>query len=192
MRNLLYEPLPETVCADGREYAVLTDFREWIRFAEMMGSKELTPTEKLMLAVQWCIPEARRMTGELFRALVGFYEAKELEPDRPEDEDAEEAPVRPPVFDWSIDSRYVIGDFLRYYGMDLLHIEHLHWWQFRALLSALPDDSGVMKRIIYRGADLSQIRNESERRRIARIQRQLALPFDYNDEMIGAMMWDAM
>ena len=38
---MFYEPLPETVNISGREYEIITDFREWIRFIDMMNDKEI-------------------------------------------------------------------------------------------------------------------------------------------------------
>ncbi|MBP0975818.1 MAG: hypothetical protein J6P20_07125, partial [Oscillospiraceae bacterium] len=55
---------------------------------------------------------------------------------------------------------------------------------------ALPDDSQCMKRIAYRSVNLSEIKDKRERTRIAKIQRQIALPFEFDDEMIGAALWN--
>ncbi len=190
MISLLYEPLPETVTADGEEREILTDYRDWIRFSDLMGS-DLPNEDKLRAAAFWYVEPPARFTAEAFSALVAFYRADALAQDHDEHEEDDGLP-RPPVLDWSIDAKYILGDFRRCYGLDLLRVEHLHWWEFRALLEALPDDAQIMRRVAYRGADLSQIPNEAERRRVARLQRRFALPFTYTDEMIGAMLWDAM
>lgn len=190
MISLLYEPLPETVTVGGEEREILTDFRDWIRFSDLMGS-DLPNEDKLRVAAFWYVEPPARFTAEAFTALVAFYRADALAQDHDEHEEDDGLP-RPPVLDWSIDAKYILGDFRRCYGLDLLRVEHLHWWEFRALLEALPDDAGIMRRIAYRGTDLSQIPNKDERRRVARLQRRFALPFTYTDEMIGAMLWDAM
>lgn len=189
MIDLLCDPLPETVEADGQEYPILTDFRDWLRFSGLIADKEVTPREKLLLLPEW-LEEPVPLTGALTEALLGFWRARELEPEPlyPPEETDEAAP-RPPVFDWCIDARYVLGDFRRYYGIDLLSADYLHWWAFKSLFAALPDESMCQKRIAYRSCDLSQIKNRAERTRIARIQRQIALPYEYDDEMIGAVLW---
>ena len=46
MISLLYEPLPDTIPADGAEIPILTDFRAWVQFIEMLGDKALEPAEK--------------------------------------------------------------------------------------------------------------------------------------------------
>lgn len=122
-------------------------------------------------------------------ALFDFYYARELEPDADDDEaadDVDDTVIKPPVFDWRIDSRYILGDFRHYYDMNLLSIDYLHWWEFRCLFAALPDDSQCQKRMAYRSIDLGSIKNDQERNRIARIQRSIAIPYENEDNMIAA------
>lgn len=193
MLNLLYEPLPVCIHADGREIAVLTDFRDWIQFSDMVSDKDLTAEEKAALMADWLCDPVDCITEEIVNALYAFYRAKDLEyqPEDPEEE-ASAQTVHPPVFSWSVDARFILGDFRRYYGMDLLAIGYLHWWEFRSLLAALPDESQCQKRIAYRSVNLSEIKDQKERERIRKIQQQIALPFEYDDEMIGEMLGGMM
>ena len=189
MINALYEPFPEEIEVDGIAYPIVTDFREWFRFADMLADEELEKEEKLYLMTQW-LPEApEEITSELVNAVFGFYRADALKPDSLESDDEEETeqPKRPPVFDWKYDATFIIGDFRRYYGIDLLSVEYMHWWEFRCLFDVLPDDSQCQKRIGYRSTDLSQIKNEAERKRIARIQQRIALPFEMDEDDIAAI-----
>ncbi|MBQ5686884.1 MAG: hypothetical protein IIV23_04210 [Ruminococcus sp.] len=191
MINLLYEPLPNSIHADGEDYGILTDFREWLRFADMIADKDLTIEEKVWLSAEWLDDPPAVITRELVQAIFRFFRLWELIPEqnKAEDEETEDEPVpKPPVFDWKIDARYLLGDFRHYYGINLLTAE-LHWWEFQALFTALPDESMCSKRIAYRSTDLGKIKDNAERQRIARIQRQIALPFEIDDEMIGAMLW---
>ncbi len=192
MINALYEPFPEEIEADGITYPIVTDFREWFRFADMLADQELTKDEKLYLMTEWLLEAPEKITPELVNAVFGFYRADGLKPDPPEDNEDEESEEqeqlkRPPVFDWKYDAAFIIGDFRRYYGIDLLSAEYMHWWEFRCLFAALPDDSQCRIRIDYRSKDLSQIKNESERKRIARIQRQIALPFEMDEDDMAAI-----
>lgn len=184
--NLLYVPFPDFVTADGRTYTVPTDFREWLRFADMLADAELSPEEKAYLCGKWLDPEPICITAEIVAALLAFYRADGLHPNPQEPDDGDEADdsPRPPVFDWNADAAYLLGDFLHCYRIDLL-TARLHWWHFRALFEALPDDSRCMKRMAYRSADLSQIRDKAERARIAKIQKQIALPHIFGDSEIA-------
>lgn len=190
MINALYEPFPEEIRADDTSYPILTDFREWIRFGDMLSDRELDSEDKLYLMTEWLLETPEKITSELVKAVFGFYRGDELKPDPPEygnEEDKAEQPKRPPVFDWKYDAAFILGDFRRYYGIDLLSVGYMHWWEFRCLFNALPDDSQCRIRIDYRSKDLSQIKNESERSRIARIQRQIALPFEMDEEDMAAI-----
>lgn len=188
MMNLLYEPLPESITADGEEYPIVTDFREWFRFADMIHDSDLHSEEKLLLMAEYLTEPPELITSELVRAVFDFYGAKALAPDPPDydgEDEAEQSPQRP-VFDWKYDAKYLLADFRRYYGIDLLTAE-MHWWEFRSLFAALPDDSLCQKRIAYRSADLSQIKDSKRRAEIARIQQLIALPYEMTDDEISAV-----
>lgn len=185
--NILYEPFPECITADGECYGILTDFREWLRFGDLLQDEELGGDIKALLMAEWIIEPPPCLTTEMMEGLMAFYRADALF-EAPQGEEAEEP--HPPWFDFTIDARWIIGDFLRYYRLDLLGIDYLHWWHFCALLSALPDDSTVMKRVAYRSAKLGEIKNPEERRRIARIQRRIAIPYKMDEDMIGEIFSD--
>lgn len=194
MINILYEPFPDSIKADGKEYKILTDFREWLDFIDMMADKTLSAEERAYLCGMWFAPERESITAGMISGLIGFLRADDLEPEIPQDDDDEDTEPeipKPPVLDFRIDAKFILGDFRRFYGIDLLRIEYLHWWEFLSLLRALPDDSMTMRRIGYRSTDLNEIPDKRQRAHIAKIQRQIALPFEFDDEMIGAMMWNA-
>lgn len=195
MMNILYEPFPDSIEADGKEYKILTDFREWLGFIDMMADKSISAEERAYLCGMWLEHEQDRITAGMIAGLIGFLRADALEPDpqEPDDDEADAEPElpKPPVLDFRIDAKYIIADFRRFYAIDLLRIEYLHWWEFLSLLRALPDDSMTMRRVGYRSTDLNQIPDKRQRARIAKIQREIALPFEFDDEMIGAMLWNA-
>lgn len=213
MINILYEPFPDTIEADGVRYSIVTDFREWLKYADLIADKTVPDSVKLYLLSQWVgsphwhlppnAPPGQRSAEEppaqvtvaFLDALHAFYVAEELEytPPFAEDEtDGDDVSLhpRPPCFDWCIDARYILGDSRRYYGIDLLHVDYLHWWAFKNLFYALPDDSMCMKRVSLRATDLSDIKDRAQRQKIAERQRRIALPFEYDDEMIGEALWN--
>lgn len=187
MINPIYEEFPETVEVDGNSYEIITDFHEWIKFSDMMNDRSLSSEEKIFLLKDWLYEPPEIITKPLIDAVFSFYRADELELkksdyDDENDENNQEI-KRPPVFDWKIDAKCIIGDFQRFYSINLLDCE-MHWWRFRCLFSALPDDSQVQKRIAVRSRDLSKIKDRSERQRIMEIQRKIAIPFEYDDDTI--------
>ena len=195
MMNILYEPFPDSIEADGKEYKILTDFREWLGFIDMMADKSISSEERAYLCGMWFDHEQDRITAGMIAGLIGFLRADALDPE-PQEPDADEADAepelpKPPVLDFRIDAKYIIADFRRFYAIDLLRIEYLHWWEFLSLLRALPDDSMTMRRVSLRSTDLNDIPDKRRRAQIAKAQRQIALPFEFDDEMIGAMLWNA-
>lgn len=154
----------------------------------MMSDTDLSPEEKIFLLKNWFIEPPEIFTKPLIEAVFSFYRADELEFKKPVSDDEDfgnnREIKRPPVFDWKIDSKCVIGDFQRFYGINLFDCK-MHWWRFRCLFSALPDDSQVQKRISVRSRDLSKIKDRSERMRILEIQRKIAIPFEYDDDAVS-------
>lgn len=186
MINPIYEEFPETVEADGNSYGIITDFREWIKFSDMMNDNGLSSEEKIFLLKNWFTEPPEIITKTLVEAVFAFYRADELElkkSDYDENDENNHEIKRPPVFDWKIDAKCVISDFQRFYSINLLDCE-MHWWRFRCLFSALPDNAQVQKRISVRSRDLSKIKDKSERMRIMEIQRRIAIPFEYDDDTI--------
>lgn len=191
MINALYEPFPEEIEVNGVTYPIATDFREWFCFADMLADQELTQEEKLYLMTKWLLEDPEEITRDLVDAVFKFYRGDALNPDPVEtDEDEEqneqEQPKRPPVFDWKYDAKFLIGDFRRFYNMDLLTAE-MHWWEFLCLFTALPDDSQCKKRIDIRSTDLSKIKDKDRRDQIAAMQRRIALPFEMDDDDVAAI-----
>lgn len=183
MISLLYEPLPECIPAGGRELPVLTDFRAWLQFIGLVGDKALSVADKIEAMQDWLI-EPEPVTKEIMDGLLWFcrgFDHRELrsEPDP-------DAQRRPPTFDWDVDAPCVIADFRRYYQMDLLRMEYLHWWEFRALWESLPEDSATMRRVGIRSLDLSDIKDAKRHAHYARMQRDIALPFVLDDDDIAA------
>lgn len=191
MIHLLIDPLPEEIEADGKRFPIVTDFRDWLRFGSMMGDRSLPVMDKLLLVREWFIKPPCRITAEIVQALRGFYAAGELEYHPRQSSGTEDAPRCPPTFSWEVDAPFLLGDFRRFYGMDLLRIEYLHWWEFKALFLALPADSRTMDRIHIRSMDLSKVSPE-RRSAIRRAQLQIALPFEVDEDGIADVFAEMM
>ena len=185
MMNLFYEPLPETISVGGSDFKILTDFRDWLKFGDLLKDDALKDVEKLDFMRNWFSDIPEIMTAEMFSGLRDFYIMSELAADPP-DEQKQDGMTRPPTFDWMIDAQYIIADFRRFYGMDLFHIGYLHWWEFFSLMKALPDESQLYRRIDIRSADLSQITDPKRKRAVMEAQMRVAIPFEMDDFSIGA------
>ena len=190
--NLLTTTLPDTVTVDGREYAIHTDFRDWIRFCEMLLDEELTKVEKAYISMM-LFKEQPEDIAKAVKALTNFYlmanseEEQEDLVEEVEEEHTEEIEVTPePVYDWTVDSAYIIGAFQKTYGIDLMNIEYMHWWRFKALFTSVIEFD-LEERIGYRALDTSKIKDKDERKRLERIKKSLMLKTSVTDEEIGGV-----
>lgn len=176
--NLLYDALPESIQVDEKEYPICTDFRDWIKFVDLMEDGELNDNEKIEYALKWFTREIPKNLPAAFRGLFWFFSCGES---------GEKGSPKRPVFSFRVDAPYILAAFRQSYGLDLQAIDYLHWWEFRSLFDGLPEDCELKKRIAYRGIKLSSIQNREERSRIRKIQQAIALPRKIQDEEIGAV-----
>lgn len=176
--NLFYEDLPNTVTIKGREYSIITDFREWIRFVDMLKDKELPTSMKVsfMLGmIQEDIDISEIPVKDVLLAFSDFLACRTEHED--EEQEAEDtSPQAKEILSYKIDAPYIISAFLECYKMDLLEIPYMHWWKFRALFNGLSENTEIKKRIYYRSLNLSEIKDKEERKRIRKIQQQIQLP----------------
>lgn len=188
--NLLTTALPDTITVDGREYTIHTDFRDWIRFCEMLLDEDLKEEEKVYIALMMYTEEQPDNIQLALKGLTDFYlMAEEVVDDQEEqvEEHAEEHEVTPkPVYDWTVDSAYIIGAFQKTYGIDLTNIKYMHWWRFKALFTSIIEFD-LEERIGYRALDTSKIKDKDERKRLDRIKKTLMLKTSVSDEEIGGV-----
>lgn len=182
--NLLYDPPPNTVALpDGIDYEIYTDFRDWIRFFDMQEDPALSQRDKLMLMLEWYRdkPPLGQLEAAL-EALVRFAARKEAPPsDAPDPAGASTERSTDRVLSWRYDAAYVYAAFLSVYHIDLIQTQHMHWHIFLALFDALPDDTPIKQRMGYRSVNLAAVKDQKERRRIAKIQERIRIPTEALD-----------
>lgn len=186
---VLYDELPTVVLVDGERYGIITDFREWIRFADLAETEDIVAINKIDLCLQWYLDNRPRDVSKAIDALITFFQCKNPDDDTGTDA-AKKVTGHVPVFSYSYDAEVIYADFIRVYGIDLLDISYMHWWKFRALLNNLPESCGFKQRIYYRTVNLADIDDKKERARISKIRRTIALPTrTLTDDDIGNAFW---
>lgn len=198
--NVFYEELPEALEINGREYPVITDFREWIRFSDMLKS-DIPPKFKLEFLSEMFLEEVPDLytedgIEEAMDAITSFLSLSGTEfPDISSDEanseeeseevEYEEQRVKKAIY-YEQDAPYIISAFRREYQIDLLSVPYMHWWEFRMLLDGLSEESQIKKRIYWRTCDVSKM-DKKERREILKIRRSITIPEEeyVSDEDIG-------
>ena len=198
--NVFYEELPKALEINGREYPVITDFREWIRFSDMLKS-DIPPEFKLEFLSEMFLEEVPDLytedgIEEAMDAITSFLSLSGTEfPDISSDEanseeeseevEYEEQRAKKAIY-YEQDAPYIISAFRREYQIDLLSVPYMHWWEFRMLLDGLSEESQIKKRIYWRTCDVSKM-DKKERREILKIRRSITIPEEeyVSDEDIG-------
>ena len=168
--NLFYEDFPDAVSICGRSCPVVTDFRDWLRFTDLLSDGSVPAQILPLLTVNWFLQPPAIPTRAHFDALLDFCQAKALQSEQKQEQEqnSEPSPRKPPVFDCKLDAPFLLADFRQFYQIDLIHIPFLHWFEFLSLFRGLPQNSQSKERIYYRGCDLNQIHDKYERERILR------------------------
>lgn len=192
--NVFYEGLPEVLVIDGKEYPIITDFREWLRFSDMLKS-DIPQNYKLEFLEDMFLEDIPPIYSLedmdlVMKAITDFLSLSALEfPVRQQEEESievfEDEGVKKAIY-YEQDAPYIISAFQREYQMDLLSVEYLHWWKFRMLLDGLSEESQIKKRIYWRTCNVSKM-DKKERMEILRIRRKITIPEEeyVDDEDIG-------
>lgn len=177
--NFFYEAFPDFVCIHGEEVPIITDFREYVRLLDMLKCEELNTMQKTALLAQYFLEEIE-IDKEAVSALTSFVvmDFDSNEEDNEEDEEVGNSGSKKKLFSYEIDYPFIASGFLRDYGIDLETVDYLHWWKFRMLFDGLSEDTEIKQRIMYRGINLSDIKDKDERKRISRIQKRIQLPME--------------
>ena len=169
--NILFEEFPDSVCVNGENYQIETDFREWIRFIQLVEDDEVPWQIKCQLMMQWYtdgMPDD--LEGAVY-ALGGFLE---MRVDRSDSEEHSES-VTKQLYSFEQDADCIYSAFREVYGINLQTVPYMHWWEFQTLFIGLPEKTEIKQRIMYRNTDLRDIKDKDERKRIQKIQRAISL-----------------
>ena len=183
--NLFYEELPTAILVDGEKINIVTDFREYIRFHDMIKSNELSNEQKLSYILQYFEKIPQNLPGAI-KALGDFFALESIKLDASKKSNK---PQRK-LYSFSKDFPYIFSAFKKDYGIDLIDIPYMHWWKFNMLFDGLAEDNEIKKRMMYRGIDIGDIKDADERKRIIKIQSAIALEENQlTDYDIGDVFW---
>lgn len=198
--NVFYEGFPKALEISGKEYPVITDFREWIRFSDMLKS-DIPLEYKLEFLLDMFLEEVPDLyteenIEEIMDAITSFLSLSGIEfPDVYSDDamteegweevEYKEESTKKAIY-YEQDAPYIISAFRREYQIDLLSVPYMHWWEFRMLLDGLSEESQIKKRIYWRTCDVSKM-DKKERMEILKIRRSITIPEEeyVSDEDIG-------
>lgn len=156
--NPLTDGLPESIEIDGAHYSIRSDFRVWVQISLLLDSDEEADPLALL---QLCYPKLPHNLEKAFEGLIWFAGAGAVSPE------TKESPALPKQaaeqgFSFAEDYVSIYAGFLEAYRIDLFR-EQLHWWAFRFLMDALPENT-LFKRIVQiRTVKITSKMSKSER-----------------------------
>lgn len=176
MINLLYEKYPCEVTVEGKSYPVYTDFRDWAAFFDMREDTSFKKEDIILCAFSWFKDDIPNDKNKGFQALMDFAACKDMSCKSYDNKTDKSKVFQKPVISYLYDCEYILGAFHQAYNIDLNSIEYMHWYKFNALIKSLPEDTSLKQRMMYRSVNTAEIKDKAERRRILKIQRQIAIP----------------
>ena len=191
--NYMYEELPDSICVNGNDIKIVTDFREYIRLFDMLNDDSLTTMDKMFFVRQYFLSDLPDSElGEAILKLKDFIEIKSDNEMSNSDNEGHEEVKHEKLFSYEVDFPYILSAFLRDYGIDIMSVRYMHWWKFKFLFDGLSDENEIKKRITYRGIDPGTIKDDAERKRIVEIKSRIALPeSEVSEYDIGDMLWQS-
>lgn len=166
--NILLDPLPE----DYKGWLIRTDYRIGIQIALCLQDVELGESDRLAVALSLLYGAGVPPLETAVEGLTWFLRCGE------EPRDSEGGGKQ--LFFFDFDHARIMASFRQTYGIEL-HKAKLHWFEFRAMLESLDEDSALSHATQIRGTDTSQMKGK-QKSNFERMKRQLTPPVHYTEE----------
>lgn len=162
----LQERLPESIKVNGRRYKLDLDFRNVLRMMDILARNDLIPAARDWLALKCVVkrpPKHYEALMDELRQLL-FPAHKKTETDGKK------------LTSFEQDADLIRAAFRQAYGIDLYR-DRLHWLEFSALLSALPEGSRYSEVLGIRARPMPAATkyNQAEREWLAKAKAACAL-----------------
>lgn len=177
MLAISQEELPTRIIADDLEIPVSADFRSWIKADLIMKDRQIPKEAKLPVICQYIGLDLTNLDvtiPDLWAGIFKFYMC-EQEP-RGEAVSSNRATAYRFDCDWWL----IYAAFIQQYGINLLRAD-LHWFEFRALLDGLTEQTQFIKVVQARLRDTSKLKGE-EKAQAEKLKRYWKVPDDSAQE----------
>lgn len=177
MLAIFQEELPTRITADDLEIPVSADFRSWIKADLIMKDRQIPKEAKLPVICQYIGLDLTNLDvtiPDLWAGIFKFYMC-EQEP-RGEAVSSSSATAYRFDCDWWL----IYAAFIQQYGINLLTAD-LHWFEFRALLDGLTEQTQFIKVVQARLRDTSKLKGE-EKAQAEKLKRYWKVPDDSAQE----------
>ena len=166
----LQDRLPDSVTVLGKRYRLDLDFRNILRMMEVMARDDLIPSARAYLALKCVMKRPPKNPGPVLDAVRGL-----LFPERKHGDGKR-------LTSFEQDADLIRAAFRQAYGIDLYR-DKLHWMEFSALLSVLPEGSRYSEVLGIRSRPMPAATkyNQAEREWLAKAKAACALEMSEND-----------
>lgn len=165
MNILLETGLPEEI----NGLPIYADFRNMIRFEQILQDAELSTQEKTICGISQLFETPPQDMAYAIEKLLWFYLCGHESSGEGTAKQTERA------YDFDKDASYIYAAFYTAYGISLTTAEFLHWWEFMALLEGLPETTQMAQIMRFRTTDLSSIKDKTQRTYYADMKKRFAL-----------------
>lgn len=159
--------LPDSVNVMGVNVPVDADFRTVLKCFRILDDPNMNEQEKQTLLHVYFFKDFQGFVIPDHIRLGLFCEFV--------NEEGQGMDTDPAPADYEQDADAIYASFLQQYGIDLIDVPFLHWRKFTALLSGLGENTAFNRRISLRELKTKDIKDSSERAKIERAQRRVAL-----------------
>lgn len=177
--NIITDGLPDCVEIDGGTYYINTDFRVWVKI-ELLFSDDVPEGYRLPLALGLAFDTIPENKEEAAEALLAFYSGGKNAEKKPSGKKKKSRKNRR-IYSFEYDSEYIYAAFMQAYGIDLADVE-MHWFKFKALFAALPDECLMSKIMGWRSIEITKDMPETARKRYAELKDAYRLPLSQTEE----------
>lgn len=174
--NLLLDQLPDHLEIDGQQYRIKTNFRDWIKFENVMLNQKASDMDKVIMIDNIFIDKPVSL-NHVIEKLIGFYQCYEQGKCK-----GKKSLSTKRIYDYEFDQFLIYTAFLQFYKIDLNQIKYMHWWTFRQLFLELPEESKIKKVMMYRSIHINSKMSKEQRRFYAEMKSIYALPDDRTEK----------
>lgn len=176
--NILIDELPEYVAIDDVEYKINTDYRISIMFELMIQDNTLTRREKPLIALNLYYPDTPHDISKALQKIMWFYSCGKTKSKTTKQKTNNISKNDTPkqIYSFEHDAELIFAAYLSQYGVNLQRIDHLHWWEFKALFEGLDASNKIIEVMSIRSTKITKDMPKSERNRIRRLKEIYELP----------------
>lgn len=177
MLAISQEELPTRIIADDLEIPVSADFRSWIKADLILKDRQIPKEAKLPVICQYIGLDLTNLDvtiPDLWTGIFKFYMCEQ----EPRGEAVSSS--RATAYRFDCDWWLIYAAFIQQYGINLLRAD-LHWFEFRALLDGLTEQTQFIKVVQARLRDTSKLKGE-EKAQAEKLKRYWKVPDDSAQE----------